>query len=577
MKTWLVAVAGVSGMVLAGCGGKADFTPRGLADGGAAGTLAPGESAGGAEAWDGGSSVAATGTGAARGVEIPPSGGARSRDPRDGGSTSPPEQGGRTTVIGTGGAAAVTGGVGVGGHAAVGGSAAVGGRVVTAGSRATGGSVAAGGVAAVGGSIGTGGSRATGGSAAVGGRVAVGGSTPVGGTGAIGGLVGADGGATSAVGGSTGSIDPPPLPAGCKRVGDPTWNDSYCQVDVACDNDYISAVCSVDYQNTWYCDCYGSNRYLNYVVKGAEPAEACAAVSQLCSSEDPLEVMGPETCVANDPGPQSTDCGLQCERTTELRGGVSATLTSWRYANCFEQNGRQRCECYDGMMSRTFDISNVDGASGCRLALDLCDSDPPIVFDGPTECETAYAYSYPGYCEMQQDCWQSATVRQDVVALRYDAQYSSCYDQMSSGTYCNCYGNQSVLAFQLPGRLANSGACDDARAICTRPGDVVLSGGLECARSYQSAGPDYCDAQITCTQPATWGDLDLIMHPEVWLNCQAESSGAWLCVCSAGTQTVNFEVESAQGWDVCTEAGQRCPDLVDVTSLNGGINWIGPI
>ncbi|MBN1605603.1 MAG: hypothetical protein JW940_03180 [Polyangiaceae bacterium] len=584
MRTLLVAVVGVTGVVVAGCGGKADFTPLwSLSAAGASGSDAP---TGGADGWDGGSSVGATGQGAASGGRMP-SGGASSTSPRDTGSTSPPAQGGRPPLVGTGGAIGVAGGANVGGHAAAGGSVAVGGRVSTGGSRPVGGTVAvggtggssrtsAGGTVAVGGSVAFGGRGAVGGREAVGGTVAVGGASPVGGTAGVGGPVLADGGGPIAGTGGTVTIDPPPIPAGCRVIGDTVSDYSYCQLNLVCDNDYVSTYCSADYQGGWYCDCYSSKQYLNYSVKGADAAEACAAVSQLCSAEDPLALMGPETCVADDPSPQSYDCQLQCKRTAELRGGVSVALSTSTYAYCFEQNGRQRCECYNDMSSRTFDISGVDGDSSCRLALDLCDPDPSIVFDGPTECETGYAYSYSGYCELQQDCWQSAAVRENVTALQYDSRYSSCYDDNPSGTTCSCYGNQWSMAFQLPGRQANDGACSDAQAICAQPEGIVLSGDPECERVAQSVDPNYCDAQIVCTQSARWGDTDLTMNPWLWLTCQPETSGAWLCMCSAGMQTVNFEVGAAQGWDVCTEAAERCPDLIDVTSLTSGTGWIGP-
>jgi hypothetical protein len=554
MKTRLVAAVGVTGMVLAGCGGKAEFTPLALANGGAM----AGAPTGGAQAWNGG------------GSGIPAFGGA--------GSAPSPAQGGQSMPIGTGGALGVAGGVGgrasASGGRATGGTLAVGGGAGSGGSRATGGTLA---VAGSGGSRATGGTLAVAGRAGSGGSRATGGTPAVGGTGAVGGLVAGDGGASVAVGGSTGIIGPPRVPAGCELMGDPASDGSFCAVNLVCDNDYVNTFCSVDYQGGWYCECLSNNRYLTYVVKGAESAEACAAVSELCSSADPLEIMGPETCVADGPTPQGSYCGLQCERTAELRGGVSATLTTSMYASCSYQNGRQRCQCSNGMSSRTFDISDADGASSCKVALDLCGSDAPIVFDGPTRCEAGYEYSYVGYCESQQDCWQSVAVREDVTALQYDSRYSSCHDDHPGGTYCSCYGNQWSLAFQLPERAADSGACADAQAVCARPEDVVLSGGLECERSYQSAGPDYCDAQITCAEPATWGDLDLILNPGIGLNCQPKSSGAWICMCYSGTQTVGFELEAAQGWDVCTAAAERCPDLVDVTRLDSSVGWVGPL
>jgi hypothetical protein len=222
-------------------------------------------------------------------------------------------------------------------------------------------------------------------------------------------------------------------------------------------------------------------------------------------------------------------------------------------------------------MSHIFEISEIGADSSCQLALDACLSDEPIVFDEPSECSVSYAYAYTGYCEIQQDCWQSAAVQENVTALQYYSQYSSCYDQQSGGASCSCYGNQSSLAFQLPSRLAYDGACDDAVAICEEPEDVVVTGPLECIRSAQSAGSEYCNAQIACTLAASWGDVDLTMSPGMWVTCQSGSSGTWPCTCSGGTQTVDLDVEAGQVWDACTTAADQCPDLIDIASLTGGI------
>jgi hypothetical protein len=316
---------------------------------------------------------------------------------------------------------------------------------------------------------------------------------------------------------------------------------------------------------------------LSYRVDGVEQGDACAAVSELCSSADPLALMGPEACTETYATAQSSYCELNesCESTAELRSGVTATLTTSKYASCSELDGRQRCSCSNGSVSRTYDISEATGVSSCEIATDLCDSDEQLVFDGAIECEVGYQDASDGYCELQQECSRSAALRDNVTALLFDSQYFNCYDNDANGTYCNCSGNQWSLGFLIPGRVADAAACEDARTACARPQDIALTGSVECARSSQSANTDYCDAQITCTHPASWGDLPLVMNSAIYLNCQRASSGSWGCSCSAGMQSSNFDVEGGDGWDVCTAATERCPDLIDVTSLDSGTTWTG--
>ncbi len=557
-------------LLLAACGGRAlssdeDFTDETTGGGGASTGIEPTE--GGA------------------GGRTDPVGeaGREGEDPFNEGG-----EGGETGGRGVGGRPA-TGGVSVGGvsggGASVGGSgASVGGEVPVAGGSSgglAGGGTASGGVSPTGGTAGaiatggTAGAIATGGTAGTvggtGGRPIYIGGAPVGGS-----IVGGGG----AVGGEA------PEPENCEvqyENGSPS--EGYCEINLACDNDYVYTYCWEEGAGSWYCDCGTNYFYQSYQTTGGTEAP-CSAVAEICIDADSPAFTAPEVCTPSYASAGSGYCEVQqdCSRTAELGDGISAVERRSEYTYCYDYGeGYLRCDCSADGAYASYAIDGDPSVDQCRRVLDLCGTPAPEG-EGTITCDPAYDYWGSDYCQAEQNCTARIPVSDgvDVVYSNYENAY--CQSAADGTINCSCSSIERSLRFDIEGDTEDSAVCWTSLEVCRDPAPLELSGSPTCTRSYQSAYSGACDAQITCSQPASVGELDLIAYGDVHTYCTADGAdGLFTCQCSSGQVTVAFEVEGADEWEVCSLAVGRCPDLVEVQyegtsyGYGGGFGGIGPV
>jgi hypothetical protein len=390
--------------------------------------------------------------------------------------------------------------------------------------------------------------------------------------------VGPRGGAVAGPG-PMGVYEEGPAPVDCEPIRESTDAD-YCETDLTCTNDSMYVYCYGVGDGSWGCECSSSYRYQSYQLMGVNSRSACVTAVEVCSAEDLPEFSEPETCATESQSRGSDYCDLQqqCTQSTEVAEGVTALRTNWKYANCYVESGDQwLCYCGDNTTSQNYQISGTTGGAACQLVRDLCDRDEEVVFDGPQTCEPAYQSSGGGYCELQVECSQSTEVSDAATALRLEGQYANCQDLEDGISTCSCSDNESYLRFDVSASATTLGTCTDALAICAAADDIELSGAWECARSYQSASAGWCDSQISCNQAATQGDQELQVYGDLFLNCQQLASDApWKCTCSSGQESASLEIESEDGWDVCSLAAERCPELVEIQIGGGGGYYGGP-
>jgi hypothetical protein len=389
------------------------------------------------------------------------------------------------------------------------------------------------------------------------------------------GVVGIRGGTT--VGPVPGGIyDEGPAPVDCEPIRESTDAD-YCQTDLTCTNDSMFVFCGAAEDGSWGCQCSSNHRVLFYELTGVDSGSACVTAVEVCSAEELPEFTEPETCATQYQTQGSDHCDVQeqCTQSAEVSEGVTALRSNWKYANCYVEGGQWLCYCGDDTTSQNYQISGTTAAAACQLARDLCDRDEEVVFDGPQTCETAYQSVGSGYCELQRTCSQSTEVTDAATALRLEGQFANCQDLEDGTSACNCSDSEGNLRFDVATPATTLDTCTDALAVCAAADDIELSGAWECDRSYQSAGAGWCDGQISCSQAATQGDLELQVYGDLFLSCQTQASDApWNCTCSSGQESASLEVESEDAWDVCSVAAERCPDLVEV-QLGGGGDFIG--
>ena len=115
--------------------------------------------------------------------------------------------------------------------------------------------------------------------------------------------------------------------------------------------------------------------------------------------------------------------------------------------------------------------------------------------------------------------------------------------------------------------------CTDGFEIC-HADDIEPEGPVECSFRSQSAGRDYCDTSVECAATATVDGTTLQLFGVIYAYCYQESETNWLCQCEGGSEYADFELTGSDAWNVCTEASEVCPDLIDTSNLfndeNGG-------
>lgn len=483
-----------------------------------------------------------------------------------------------------GGEGSETGGVSPGGRPAVGGGTVGGGTV---GGGSVGGAPVAGGPSGgvAGGGVYVGGTPQVGGSA---GTIAVGGTAgitppPAGGTGGrpiyVGGapVGGAVVGGTGAVAGEV------PEPVGCEvQYEHGSLTDGYCEVNLACDNDSVYTYCWQEGTGRWGCDCSTNYFYQSYETTVGSEAP-CDAVVELCVDAESPAFAAPEACSSTYESAGSDYCEVQreCSRTAEIGGGVIAVERRSEYAHCYEYgDGSLRCDCTAGGAYASYELDGDPSVDQCRRLLDICGTPAPGG-EGTVTCEPGYGYSGSDYCQVDQNCTARVPVS-DGLALVYSSyEYGHCQSATDGTTNCSCSSLEGSLRFDLDGETEDGAVCWAALDVCRDPAPLELSGSPTCTRAYQSAYTGGCDAQVSCSQPASIGELDLVVYGDVYTYCSSDGAeGAFICQCSSGQQTASFEVEGADEWEVCSLAVGRCPDLVRVQyegTGNYGGGGIGPV
>lgn len=216
------------------------------------------------------------------------------------------------------------------------------------------------------------------------------------------------------------------------------------------------------------------------------------------------------------------------------------------------------CSCDSMGGTLEFELTNASIADACAYIGDLCmaDSSTPIEFTDSPECTPSYQELGPNYCSMEEICTQSAEISEGVSVLSNQWRYTWC--ELSGGTWtCNCDAAGSSLTFDIPESTPAADVCSNALDICSA-GAVELTGPRDCWPTYQSASPEWCDAQHECTRTGTIGVTEVEAHEWLYTSCFSEVEGQWTCDCGVGAQSMNFELSSPDAWSTCQDASASC-------------------
>jgi hypothetical protein len=175
---------------------------------------------------------------------------------------------------------------------------------------------------------------------------------------------------------------------------------------------------------------------------------------------------------------------------------------------------------------------------------------------GELTCDSGYQEVGSGYCNASANCARSAELGNGVTLEVRD--YRSVWCQESGSTWgCDCNSNFDYVRFDF--EEGTNQICDDAFRLCVNF-EIEASGPMACEPSRQSAGQNYCDAALDCTQAGTLGDTSVQVHSSVWLYCEPDGD-AWRCSCQLPSETTTFNVESGDAWSTCQMASEICAEL----------------
>ncbi len=276
---------------------------------------------------------------------------------------------------------------------------------------------------------------------------------------------------------------------------------------------------------------------------------------------EPIEVDGlevDESCQPLHVSVGRDSCGLELECDA-----------GWVYSSCWQDSGEWYCDCQSESHWLSLVMENGSSTDACAQTANLCVGGVEPEFTEDPMCSTEWETADESYCEQQLQCSQTADLGDGVSATLNEWQYSWCSESAENVWGCYCYTNNIQVQFEMPGEDSEL-VCGQAIDICADAASAEPEGPVECERTYQSAGPSYCSAEIGCTQDATVNGVTVGMYGSIWTNCEDAGDGSYTCYCQSGSDSAEFEVESDDAWATCSEAVESCRELVEVQIGSGG-------
>ncbi len=285
----------------------------------------------------------------------------------------------------------------------------------------------------------------------------------------------------------------------------------------------------------------------------------------------PIGMVAPPRGVPLPAGPGNTsipDLG-ECEEQDPSQGpdycDVSYSCESgYMWGNCWnEGTGVMYCSCggegETGFGYADYQLTEVSISEACGTLMDLCTSEVQPDFSGEPECVPEYQSASDEWCDMSMRCSKSAELEGGATALLSEYESVNCSSEEEGGPRrCECYGPQGSMSFELADGKGIE-PCLSALDICDSADSLEPEGDPECEFAYQSAGQNWCEAQMSCIRTATTGDVTVDIAEMASTNCQLVSEGVWQCGCYSSAESNSFEFEStASAWDTCTEAVELC-------------------
>lgn len=319
----------------------------------------------------------------------------------------------------------------------------------------------------------------------------------------------------------------------------------------------------------------------------------------------PLPTISPTTPVApgepQPPPPPRPPPGDKCSESSSS-GTNQCYLETYcedRYESvwCDRVDDKYRCSCNSRNSSKSYDITGVQGDSACELMMDLCATNHPLDFSGPSAC-TDSASSDQYSCNTQERCGPSATLTTGAVVYEIQSEnYANCYNYdmlfvdeggaapsqdvalpvpiprppgLPGGMQCDCGVNGTYRNVQLTG-ASMSEACGYAINVCEQGDTLAYDGPEVCDANSTSQSSSSCYISQNCSRSADLGNgVSALLADYRGVSCSSGSPN-WSCACDTSSFSVGFELPPE------SNSGLTCDTALSVCAGVGSAEPEGPI
>jgi hypothetical protein len=249
--------------------------------------------------------------------------------------------------------------------------------------------------------------------------------------------------------------------------------------------------------------------------------------------------------------------------------GVQASLVRYGEAACSRNEAGLpfycNCETSDDYVE--YGALAETGENACRPLVDFCMAGSEPAFEGPAECFDTQRSSDSSSCTLSQICATPMRLTDDVRLAELAWRTSIC-DTLSSGSQCNCSALDGLSSFDFNvSAVPSANTCTLALANCDEDADIRPIGEPDCHPTSESAGPDWCEANLACPQEATVNGRNIVANGRLLVNCARVQAGQpWRCSCASNQDTTVFELgaPSTSSRDVCGLAPAACLERMSV-------------
>lgn len=353
------------------------------------------------------------------------------------------------------------------------------------------------------------------------------------------------------------------LPPSCKAVTQMATDDG-CTLNAFCDSfPYVTSCQRLD-SGRWSCSSDPHHPDRVYEIEGAAGIQSCAIATWL-STEDQLK-LGEDTCqpmlesVASDSCTTDMFCGTTV--VADFAPNAHVVLPRYGSVECSRVTFPDAISCgfRFNETSRSDDLGVFSDSPSCSSLVEFCMKTTAPAFDGPRTCLPAQATSTPDGCQRSELCTLPLPSTETAGFPSIESRYASCEPGAGGVSTCYCSVASSSFMFQVAS-APDDAACAATITSCEPTADIQATAAATCQPTSHTESSDACDADLSCTEPATVDGREVVADGRMLVRCgRAQRGWPWSCSCASDQLTATFSLGSptATPAQACSQAPQEC-------------------